>query len=233
VRVKTLVGTRERPDLFIKWKKKSRKPIPFKKEKKETKQIKNRVDNSLNDDNDDYPQHQEVEEERPKKISLVLQNRFSLPLTNRENGNDDDDNQSIDLGGKEQDMDALMNASDVNKSQDFLIVEKNNDDQQQQQQHESQFETLNFYSFWKNVNSLAFNEISPGVNATAINDREAIIRIDERAKTRTNKHDSQATIIVQQGHLLVSINGTKSLHSNRDIIRIPKSKFLDLLILYC
>lgn len=108
-----------------------------------------------------------------------------------------------------------MNASDVNKSQDFLMVES---DQPQK------YEQLNLYTFWKNMDKLDMSCMSPGVLLHPLSCKEAIMVLEPAATGRTAKHETQVVLVVQKGRILASINDTRSLHSDRDIIRVPPSK---------
>lgn len=123
---------------------------------------------------------------------------------------------SLDMGDEK--LDSLLNMSDINKSSEEIYV-RNED------ANTTDTSTVcNFYIYWKNIAKKNFVDVSSGVYVSPINDQEGLMKINSGSVSKTARHAKDLTLVVQEGSILVSINGTRSLHNARDIIKIPASK---------
>ena len=224
VRVKKLIGTHEKPNLFphlLKQLQRERERLSQKKKAAKTEKpaAKNNHDDQQhrwvdelvgaheNDDNQPIPPTNDEH-----RVVRRLSQRRSVD--NEAEGGFD----TIDIGDENEQT--LMDLSQVNKSSDEIYI--------QDEDGQTNMRPINFYCYWKNVPQRKFTdtETSVGVQVSPVYDNDGFMKIEPLAATKTTSHETELTLVVQQGKMLISINESRSIQTARDIVRIPTSKLL-------
>lgn len=112
-------------------------------------------------------------------------------------------------------LDNCLNNSQVNKSQEVVYLNREAD---------QEAEALHIFFYHKNIDKRLYEYCSPGVGICPISSNTGLIRIDKHQSTRTSKHGTSITYFVQRGNCIFSINGTVSLHTEKDVIVIPTNQ---------
>lgn len=156
-----------------------------------------------------------------KDVLTQMQRRFSQGASMESDGGEagvaaeEDGHASLEVMGG--DLTALLNQSDVNKSTEDILVQEASTEGTEPRRYES----CAVYTFWKNVPTKPFTAVSDGVSVCPLTSSEGLMRVELGAVTRTTRHDSDIRLIVFEGDLLLSINGTQSLHAPLDVVRVP------------
>ena len=108
----------------------------------------------------------------------------------------------------------------INTSQETVCLEYDNNDENDNENE------IRLYTFSKNNVERDYIECTDGISLAALSDKEALMRIDPKAATITNKHEFWTTYFVQEGECLLSLNGNRTKHAKADIFIVPKGKLL-------
>ncbi len=108
----------------------------------------------------------------------------------------------------------------INTSQETVCLEYDNNDESNNENE------IRLYTFSKNNLERDYVECTDGISLAALSEKEALMRVEPKAATVTNKHDFWTTYFVQEGECLLSLNGNKTKHAKADIFIIPKGKLL-------
>lgn len=154
--------------------------------------------------------------------SMIEQNQLIQKFSNNEN-----QNRGVEIGqiksfkNNSLSITALnrtecMENSQVNKSYEIAYVRKDD--------LTKEAEAIHLYFFHKHLENKEYEFCSNGVGICPLSDVTGLIRIENNNSTRTSNHESSITYFVQRGSCIFSINGTISIHNEKDVIHVPSSK---------
>ena len=203
------------------------------KEKKKKRNEAKNVDKTQTKISDAFKKLEKTQNEKPPKSNkkenndkTEEQNRsnliIELDLANDQvqnenlNQNENVNNANID----ESSLSLSMTTDNVNNSMEFIFSKS-----------DGCTKPIHLYFFHKNIEKKNFQPYSRGVQICPISDLTGILRINGSCSSKTNYHDFAVNYFVQNGTFLFSLNGLLSIHHEKDVIYIPKSNFIFLLLL--
>lgn len=168
-------------------------------------------------------QNKQTNDKTDNDLSFQEQNRSNLIIeldlpNNQESNQNEQEVNSQYLSANIDDESSLsipMTADNVNNSMEFIFSKSDGGSK-----------PINLYFFHKNIEKKNFQPYSKGVQICPISDLTGILRINGSSSTKTNCHDFTVNYFVQNGTFLFSLNGIFSMHHEKDVIYIPKSKVL-------